>query len=126
MTLKETLKQLQALGSEKVRAQNAKSGAGDNHFGSRVKKKTLFMLFFLAFLLRSAYALWGQRWAGDSADYLAIAKNLAFHHSFEQITGVPTAARPPLYPFLIAAFWWTDNAPITAIILVQIICGAAT
>ena len=33
MTLNETLKQLKALGSAKVRAQNAKSGAGDNQFG---------------------------------------------------------------------------------------------
>ena len=33
MTLNETLEQLQALGSAKVRAQNAKSGAGDNQFG---------------------------------------------------------------------------------------------
>ena len=33
MTLDEALKQLQALGSAKVRAQNAKSGAGDNQFG---------------------------------------------------------------------------------------------
>jgi len=33
MTLNETLKELQALGSAKVRAQNAKSGAGDNQFG---------------------------------------------------------------------------------------------
>ena len=33
MTVKETLKQLKALGNEKVRAQNAKSGAGDNQFG---------------------------------------------------------------------------------------------
>jgi len=33
MTLNETLKQLQALGNSKVRAQNAKSGAGDNQFG---------------------------------------------------------------------------------------------
>lgn len=33
MTLKETLKQLKALGNEKVRAQNAKSGAGDDQFG---------------------------------------------------------------------------------------------
>ena len=33
MTLKETLEQLEALGSAKVRAQNAKSGAGDNQFG---------------------------------------------------------------------------------------------
>jgi len=33
MTLKEALKQLKSLGNEKVRAQNAKSGAGDNQFG---------------------------------------------------------------------------------------------
>jgi 3-methyladenine DNA glycosylase AlkD len=33
MTLKETLAQLKALGNAKVRAQNAKSGAGDNQFG---------------------------------------------------------------------------------------------
>ena len=33
MTLKETLKQLKALGNAKVRAQNAKSGAGDDQFG---------------------------------------------------------------------------------------------
>jgi 3-methyladenine DNA glycosylase AlkD len=33
MTLNETLKQLKALGDAKVRAQNAKSGAGDNQFG---------------------------------------------------------------------------------------------
>ena len=33
MTVKDALKQLEALGSEKVRAQNAKSGAGNNQFG---------------------------------------------------------------------------------------------
>lgn len=33
MTLKETLQQLEALGNAKVRAQNAKSGAGDPQFG---------------------------------------------------------------------------------------------
>src|SRR5512134_1837434 len=33
MTLSETLKQLKALGTAKMRAQNAKSGAGDNQFG---------------------------------------------------------------------------------------------
>jgi 3-methyladenine DNA glycosylase AlkD len=33
MTTSETLKQLKGLGSEKVRAQNAKGGAGDNQFG---------------------------------------------------------------------------------------------
>lgn len=33
LTLNEALKQLKALGTAKVRAQNAKSGAGDNQFG---------------------------------------------------------------------------------------------
>lgn len=33
MTLKETLKQFKAPGDAKVRAQNAKGGAGDNQFG---------------------------------------------------------------------------------------------
>ncbi len=33
MTLNEALKQLEALGNEKVRKQNAKGGAGDNQFG---------------------------------------------------------------------------------------------
>src|SRR5262245_19527899 len=33
MTLKETLKRLEALGNESVRKQNAKWGAGDNQFG---------------------------------------------------------------------------------------------
>jgi hypothetical protein len=33
MTLKETLKQLKALGNEKMRAYNTKGGAGDNQFG---------------------------------------------------------------------------------------------
>ena len=33
MTLKQTLKQLEALGNERMRAQNTKHGAGDNQFG---------------------------------------------------------------------------------------------
>ena len=36
MTIKETLAQLEALGTEKMRAQNTKNGAGDNQFGVRL------------------------------------------------------------------------------------------
>lgn len=36
MTLKETLTQLEALGSEKMRAQNIKHGAGHNQFGAKL------------------------------------------------------------------------------------------
>lgn len=39
VTLKETLEQLEALGTEKVRAQNAENGAGDNQFGVRLGDK---------------------------------------------------------------------------------------
>ncbi len=35
MTLEETLKQLEALGNDKMRAQNTRHGAGDNQFGVR-------------------------------------------------------------------------------------------
>jgi 3-methyladenine DNA glycosylase AlkD len=42
MTLKEVLKQLEALGDAKVRAQNKKGGAGDNQFG--VKRGDLRVL----------------------------------------------------------------------------------
>jgi 4-amino-4-deoxy-L-arabinose transferase-like glycosyltransferase len=95
-------------------------------FLSRIESKIVLVIFFLAFVVRALYAgsrLW---WAGDSSWYLGVAKNIAFHHSFELTTGIPTALRPPFYPLLIAAFWWTDKAPITAVILVQSICGAAT
>lgn len=36
MTLKETLTQLEAVGNEKMRAQDTKNGAGDNQFGVRL------------------------------------------------------------------------------------------
>jgi 3-methyladenine DNA glycosylase AlkD len=36
MTLEATLTELEALGNEKMRAQNAKNGAGDNQFGVRL------------------------------------------------------------------------------------------
>lgn len=36
MTLKETLKQLKALGDERMRAQNKKQGAGDNQYGVKL------------------------------------------------------------------------------------------
>ena len=36
MTLNETLKQLKALGDEKMRALNTKYGAGDNQFGVKL------------------------------------------------------------------------------------------
>lgn len=93
---------------------------------NRIESKILFVTFILAFVVRALSAWLDLWWAGDSPVYLALAKNISFHHSFSLTTGIPTASRPPLYPFLIAAFWWTDSAPVTAVVIVQIICGAAT
>src|SRR5882672_284672 len=83
-------------------------------------------------LLTRLWWVWSSAWtAGDTPDYLTIARNLAFHHIFSlgnssdgQLS--PTAHRPPLYPTLIALLWWTDSSPILAILLLQSLLGAAT
>lgn len=63
MTLKETLKQLKALGNEKVRAQNAKSGAGDNQFGV-----SLGDIRVLAKKIRTDHALALSLWETGNVD----------------------------------------------------------
>ena len=108
------------------RPESSSNDAPNVKIVSRIKSKILFVIFILAFVVRASSAALGLWWAGDSPVYLAIARNIAFYHSFSLTTGVPTASRPPLYPFLIAAFWWTDSAPIVAVVLVQIICSAST
>lgn len=106
------------------------SSSTDGHsvkiVANRIESQILFAIFILAFVVRLSYAWLGQWWAGDSPHYLALARNIAFHHSFSLTTGIPTASRPPLYPFLIAALWWTESAPITAVVFLQVICGAAS
>jgi 4-amino-4-deoxy-L-arabinose transferase-like glycosyltransferase len=69
--------------------------------------------------------------AGDSYDYVKIARNIRFHHLFsltESAVGpfLPTASRPPLYPALIALFWIRDSPPIKLVLVVQALMGAAT
>lgn len=63
MTLKETLKQLKALGNAKVRAQNAKNGAGDNQFGV-----SLGEIRVLAKKIRTDHALALSLWETGNAD----------------------------------------------------------
>ena len=92
---------------------------------TRTETKISFVLFVLAFAVRASYASLKLWWSSDSDEYLTLARSIAFHHSFSLTTG-PTALRPPLYPFLIATVWWTESAPVTVVILVQVICGAAT
>ena len=63
MTLNDTLKQLEALGNAKVRAQNAKSGAGDNQFGV-----SLGDIRVLARKIRTDHALALSLWDTGNVD----------------------------------------------------------
>lgn len=63
MTLNETLKQLKALGDAKVRAQNAKGGAGDNQFGV-----SLGDIRVLAKKIKANHALALALWDTGNAD----------------------------------------------------------
>lgn len=63
MTLKEALTQLEALGNAKVRAQNAKSGAGDNQFGV-----SLGDIRVLAKKIRTDHALALSLWDTGNVD----------------------------------------------------------
>lgn len=74
----------------------------------------------------------------DSAEYLALAQSIRFHavfsfggpHAWGYAPSlnshgpfVPTAARAPLYPLLIAALWWTSAPPIFAVEIAQVVIG---
>jgi 3-methyladenine DNA glycosylase AlkD len=63
MTLKDALKQLEALGTAKVRAQNAKSGAGDKQFGV-----SLGDIRVLAKQIRTDHALALSLWETGNVD----------------------------------------------------------
>ena len=69
--------------------------------------------------------------AGDSGEYVTIARNIRFHHVFSLTADawgpfLPTAFRPPLYPALIALLWVNGSPPITLILVLQALMGAAT
>jgi len=55
---------------------------------------------------------------GDSLDYSAIAKNLALGKGFAIKGGVPTAERPPAYPFFLA-FIYKMNGSLDAVRIIQ-------
>jgi 3-methyladenine DNA glycosylase AlkD len=69
MTADEILEQLRALGNEKVRAQNARAGAGDNQFGVRLGD-----IRRLAKKIRTDHSLAVSLWetANQDAQFLAV------------------------------------------------------
>lgn len=87
-------------------------------------------LFLLAVCIRLFYVSCKYWTAGDTSQYLEIAKNLVYHHAFalDDINGsfYYTAFRPFLYSFLIAAFWTGSEPPIEAVLIAQVIMGSLT
>ena len=101
-------------------------------------------IFVLAFAFRLLMLLWfplpSMEYV-DESEYFALGQNLRLHHTFSfgaphrwgehgalNAPGpfLPTAARPPLYPLLIATLWWGDAPPYLALALAQVVLGALT
>jgi 4-amino-4-deoxy-L-arabinose transferase-like glycosyltransferase len=98
--------------------------------GSMNAAREMAALTIVALLAR-LWWIWTSAWAAGDAQYLTVARNLAFHHAFS-LTDVasgqlfPTARRPPLYPALIALLWWGDSPPVMVLLLLQAFLGATT
>lgn len=100
-------------------------------FGLPGAIRDVFALGLAGLAVRLAWVLWGAWTSGDTPEYLTMAKNIAFHHVFslsDAAAGalVPTTHRPPLYPALIAAFWWGDAPPVNLVLIVQAVLGTLT
>src|ERR1051326_5662950 len=96
-----------------------------------------FSILVLAFTVRVVAA---GLWTGidvdryDPSEYLALGHNIRFHGTFSfgsphpwgadgrlNSPGpfVPTAARAPLYPLVIAGLWWQQAPPLRGIRVLQ-------
>ncbi|GAB4146128.1 MAG: glycosyltransferase family 39 protein [Planctomycetaceae bacterium] len=64
-------------------------------------------ILLIALLARlTSLLLWGEHLQEDRDGYLALAESLASGEGFQSVaSGEPTAYRPPLYPFVVAALF---------------------
>ena len=90
----------------------------------------LVAVIIMALVIRLAWVWFGGWTSGDSAWYVNVARNIAFHHAFSSSANgsaiTPTAFRPPLYSTIIAGLWIGNSPPIFAVLLLQAVLGAAT
>lgn len=93
--------------------------------------RILIALLAIAFFVR-LFWLWWRPYpiTGDPRDYLTLARNLVFYHTFSldiaENSVFQMTSRAPLYPALIAALWWGNYAPLALVKALQIILGSAT
>ncbi len=96
-----------------------------------IEYRVLIAILATAFVTR-LFWLWWRPYpiTGDPRDYLTLARNLAFYHTFSlniaENSAFHTTSRAPLYPELIAALWWGNSAPLALVKGLQIILGSAT
>jgi 4-amino-4-deoxy-L-arabinose transferase-like glycosyltransferase len=107
------------------------ANSGDRStLSASANSRDLIAISALALLTRLGWFWFGQWKAGDSAWYIGVARNIAFHHAFavgsEGNNLLPTAFRPPLYPAMIAVLWFGEPAPVYAVLVLQVILGTAT
>jgi 4-amino-4-deoxy-L-arabinose transferase-like glycosyltransferase len=103
--------------------------------------KIAVTIFVLACIVR-LIALWiyadDDVGRADQSEYLALAQNIKLHGVFSygaphtwgapgllntEGPFVPTAARPPLYPLLIASLWWGEARPLLEVRVAQCLMG---
>jgi 4-amino-4-deoxy-L-arabinose transferase-like glycosyltransferase len=106
-------------------------------------KRDILVLFVIAVVLRVSgiYISEEDGFGVDTREYLSLAQNIHFHGAFSfgqahpwgirpslDSAGpyMPTAARAPLYPLTIASLWWSNEAPILKIQILQAILGGLT
>ncbi len=104
-------------------------------------RKPAFVILILACVIRLiAAGLWSDIDAThvDPSEYIALGQNIRLHGTFSfgsphpwgadgrlNSPGpfVPTAARAPLYPLVIAGLWWREEPPVLEIRVLQVLLG---
>src|SRR3989338_8584817 len=87
----------------------------------------LVILFLLALGIRLVVGFTSMGLPeGDAAEYDRLAMGLVRGEGFVSPQGSPTSARPPLYPFLLAALYGVFGHSYHAVVVVQAFLGAMT
>ena len=93
MTLKEALDRLEALGSDKVRAQNRRHGAGDDQFGVKLGDiRTVAKAIKASHALALALELW------ETGNFDARLRAILLHRQLARLGAKRTIPRSPIRP----------------------------
>lgn len=89
---------------------------------------SIIVIFSVSFILRFFYVSRNSWLAGDSYDYLSLAKSLALQSTYgfwNENLITSSAFRPPFYPFIVSLFWWSENAE-SLVLYLQVFLGSLT